>query len=148
MGQICEPLFKNIKKMLHINDNNIMWKGFQVCRTIVLASIGHIFFNASSLSSAIYMVKNIFRKTDILIPASRIYKNFWMGGSGKLDLILLILFIAMHIYADTKTYKNQSAQDTIKKYPTIIRWVLYYGLFYLILFERFIVETHFIYGGF
>ena len=148
MGQICEPLFKNIKKMLHINDNNIMWKGFQVCRTIVLASIGQIFFNASSLSSAIYMVKNIFRKTDILIPASRIYKNFWMGGSGKLDLILLILFIAMQIYADTKTYKNQSAQDTIKKYPTIIRWVLYYGLFYLILFERFIVETHFIYGGF
>lgn len=54
----------------------------------------------------------------------------------------------MQIYADTKTYKNQSAQDTIKKYPTIIRWVLYYGLFYLILFERFIVETHFIYGGF
>lgn len=54
----------------------------------------------------------------------------------------------IHSDADTKTYKNQSAQDTIKKYPTIIRWVLYYGLFYLILFERFIVETHFIYGGF
>lgn len=97
MGQICEPLFKNIKKMLHTNDNNIMWKGFQVCRTIALVNIGMIFFNAASLSSAIYMVKNIFRKTDILIPASRIYKNFWMSGSGKLDLILLVLFIAMQI---------------------------------------------------
>lgn len=148
LGQICEPISKKLKKVFHINDNNILWKGFQICRTIVLVSIGMIFFNASSLSSSVDMVKNIFSKTNFLIPASRIYKNFWMSGSGKLDLILLIFFIAIQIYADAKTYKNQSAQDTIKKYPTIIRWVLYYGLFYLILFERFIVETHFIYGGF
>ena len=148
LGQICEPISKKLKKVFHINDNNILWKGFQILRTAILTSIGMIFFNAPSLSSAIGMLKNIFSKTYVFMPALKMYKNYWTGASGKLDLILLIIFIAIQIYVDVKTYKNQSAQDTIKKYPTIIRWVLYYGLFYLILFERFIVETHFIYGGF
>ena len=94
------------------------------------------------------MIKNIFNMTDFMIPALKIYERHWVGATGKLYLILLIMFIPLQIYADVKLYKNQSAQETIKRFPTMVRWVLYYALFYLILFGRYSVETFFIYGGF
>lgn len=148
LGQICEPLFKNIKKMLHINDNNIMWKGFQVCRTIVLASIGMIFFNASSLSSAMYMMKKMFELTSLVIPAKGLWSYFNMSVGGKFDLLLLFVFITIQLYVDKIIYTNGAPQKIVKSFPTVVRWILYYILFYSILIGKFSVDTVFIYMGF
>ena len=99
-------------------------------------------------SYSVDMVKNIFSKTDFMMPVLKIYQRHWTGLSGKLDLVLPIMFIAMQIYVDIKLYNNQSAQDTVKRLPLMVRWVLYYALFYLILLGKYSVETFFIYGGF
>ena len=60
----------------------------------------------------------------------------------------LFIVILVQVYVEIKTYKNQSAQDTLTKFPTIIRWLLYYVLLYLIIFEECTLQNSFIYFGF
>lgn len=148
MGQICEPISKKLKKVFHIDGNNILWKGFQVCRTIVLVSIGQIFFNASSLTSAAYMMTKIFDKTYIVMPLKKLWYQYTSCVGGKKDVLLLFIVVLVQVYVEIKTYKNQNAQDTLTRYPAIMRWILYYVLLYVIIFEEYSLQSSFIYFGF
>ena len=148
LGQICEPISRKIKRFLHINENNGLWKGFQICRTVIIVSIGMISFKATSLTSAAYMMTKIFDKTYIVMPLKKLWYQYASCIGGKTDLLLLFIVILVQVYVEIKTYKNQSAQDTLTKFPTIIRWLLYYVLLYLIIFEECTLQNSFIYCGF
>lgn len=64
---LLTPLYKWLKKKLHINDKSLPWQIFQVIRTFAVVSFCYIFFNGSGFSSAANMALK--------------YLRFWEWGS-------------------------------------------------------------------
>lgn len=148
LGQILEPVSKNIKKIMHINEKNVIWIAFQRCRTIVLFSIGMIFFNASGLKASFYMLSRLFVHSGIQAPLESLYSGVWNSFGGKKALLAIIIIVIVQIYADANTYKDKNAQESLIKLPSIIRWMLYIVLIYMIILEGVFGKNSFIYFGF
>lgn len=148
LGQISEPLFIKIRKALHISAGNTIWEGFRICRTIILYSLGMIFFKASSLSAAFYMIGRLFSKTAILEPLQSLYSGTWAAFGGKYALLAVVIMGSAQIFADVKTYKGESAQQCIMKLPFVFRWILYAAFVYLIILMGVFGKSSFIYFGF
>lgn len=132
-GQVFKPLFKETKKALHIYDDNIIWQAFQVIRTIILFAIGNIFFHATSFSQAIYMISRIPVPTGLYEPARQLKIATWQSLGGYPAFIPICIIGILQIYCDIKTYKGSSAQLTISKMPIILRWILYYLFFIMVI---------------
>lgn len=148
LGQVLEPFFVNIKKYLHINESNIVWKTFQRLRTIILFSIGMIFFNATSLNAAFYMLKNLFKLTGFSTPLKELYANSWINFGGKISLIAVLFIFMVQVFSDIYMYKGGNAQDIIKSLPFVCRWLLYIVLIFCIILCGSFGQSSFIYFGF
>lgn len=149
LGQFFEPEFERIRKFFRINKDNIFWKVFQVIRTIILFSIGNIFFKAPSLKMAIHMIQDIFKGTGVSAQLSDLYYSNIKGSiGGRVGLMGIAIIIMMQIVAEVKVYKGKSVQEIIKKLPFIIRWPGYIAFLFLIIVTGAFGKSTFIYFGF
>ena len=147
-GQVLEPAFDTVKKRLGIKEDNIIWRSFQVCRTVLLYSFGMVFFHAASLKASLYMLSGIIRPAGIVTPLKQLYAatRGMLGGTGVIAVIVVIG--VMQIICDVFTYNDKSAQDVVVKLPAAVRWLSYYALIFAIIFCGNFGKSSFIYFGF
>lgn len=147
-GQVMEPLFKRWKKALRIDDQHLCWNAFQVCRTMLLCSIGMIFFNATDLWAAFHMIGQIFAPTHLIEPLRSLLSGVWALFGGKLSLAGVTIIVMMQVIADFRVYGGKDVQVLIKCRPWFVRWAGYFAFVFFILLTGSFGKSSFIYFGF
>jgi len=107
-----------------------------------------IFFNAKSVYSAIYIVKHIVTgipdSLKMLLNHQSIFENV---GLERSDLILSV-FLILGVWIIQQIQNKNDLLEVLKKKPTIVRWIAYYGLVLSILFLGVFESRQFIYFQF
>lgn len=116
--------------------------------TFLLASFAWIFFRAKSFSDALIIIKNSFLETKSNFEGSLHYglnsvKVFYT----KLDWIFILVSLTILLIAHW-IQRDKSPNLLISKQPAYIRWTLYFGLMFLLLFGRQMGKAQFIYFQF
>ena len=133
-----------INKLFHIDK----MPQLSVLITFMLVTFAWIFFRASNLNSALQIVKHIFTGIpDLLNKLMNHNELFEYIGLGRTDLLISVLLI---LFLETVHYfqGKKDISDYLAKKPVYIRWAVYYGLFFSILFLGIWEQRQFIYFQF
>lgn len=78
LGEICAPLFKKCKALLHINDKKLYWHIFQSLRCTLLMMFAWVFFKAATFNDAVGVLKKL-----LVVPKpSQMYFLYTENGGG------------------------------------------------------------------
>ena len=151
LGEICNPLFKKAKKLLHINDKKLYWHIFQSLRCTVLMMFAWIFFNSKSFGTALGMIKNLF-----VVPRigqiMQVFDSQVISGNPYRIVIFICICIIGIIVVDLLHEKNQSVSKMVCQRAYPIRLAFYLLLvFTIIIFGAYgnqYVASNFIYFQF
>jgi len=103
-GEIFEPLFNKIAKILHINKENFLFKFWQIVRTFILVCIGDLFFRSTSTADAINMIKQLNNSSHQVITSLCVM----IQDNGQFKEYL--------DYDIAKVYLNDMTQNEIEKW--------------------------------
>jgi D-alanyl-lipoteichoic acid acyltransferase DltB (MBOAT superfamily) len=148
VSQILEPVFKKVKKALHISDSNILWKSFCVVRTFVLFAIGTMEFNASSLTGLFSMYAGMFHVSGSFMQSLIVIKMHLASVTWKERFVALVVLIAAQVVDDYMVNKGSTGQELVKKTNMAVRWIMYLALIFMILFYHVSTDVPFIYNQF
>lgn len=154
LGEICDPLFKKTKKLLHINDKKLYWHIFQSLRCTALMMFAWVFFNSRTFSDALNMLKRLF-----FVPSlQQLTIGMFESGEGVISgsIINWIVFIALSItviiIVDLMHENNISLRSAVMSRVFPLRAVFYVVLFFaLVIFAAYgdqNVSSNFIYFEF
>ena len=151
LGEICDPIFEKIKKLLHINDKKLYWHIFQSVRTTALMMLAWVFFNSKSFMQALRMIRNIF----VVPRLGQFFAPFYseaVNGNYLRNTIFFFFCIVVILFADLLHEKGKSLRTIICDRPYPIRLAFYLILaFTLIIFGAYgnqYVASDFIYFKF
>lgn len=135
----------------------------QILITMLLFSTANIFFRAHSISDALYILKNSFRGLDVLLQRmlSADYENIKaiLINQQKITIFgftkpaflaeAMILICAVAVLMAVYIYQESNVGKRIVPVfdrPWYVRWLIYYGLLFSIVFLGMIPGHRFIYG--
>ncbi|MBR1471709.1 MAG: MBOAT family protein [Lachnospiraceae bacterium] len=128
-GQICEPLFEKMKKLLHVNDKCFSWRLFCRVRTFCMVCLGFLFFRAADVPSALYMLPAACRFDLRALSA----EGLLAAGLEGADLKLLAVCIPVLFIADLLQYRRGSVREVLAAQNLVFRWIVYLILLYAVL---------------
>ena len=146
------PVYKKSKECLHINENCLSWKLFGIIRTFFILVIGRFFIRASSLTSAIDLLKKAFGRFElsglhVLFDGS--LDNYGLDYKNRTVMYIGILAL---IVVDIIHLRGYKLREWIMKQDIAFRYFVYFvALFSFIIFGVYGVEfdsSSFIYQGF
>ncbi|MGN0431364.1 MAG: MBOAT family O-acyltransferase [Lachnospiraceae bacterium] len=148
MGEVLEPAWKQLRTVLRVKKENILFRFFQQVRTFLLVCSGFLFFRSDSLSSACAMYKSLFTTWNLAV--------LWNGGILALGLDAIELTIAvvslLILLVVSVLQQKISVRERLAKKNILFRWAILYALlFYVILLGYYgpgYSATEFIYQGF
>lgn len=142
ISELCEPLFKKLKTVLHINTERFSYRLFESIRTIALMCLIWLFVLAPGLLSGFNVVSDVFKFTnlDLRLTLPEIpYMIILIAG--------LIVFVV-----DYLQYKDKDVLELFNKQGIIFRYIIVFFMLYLILtygaYGPGYNPADFIYGGF
>ena len=140
--------YKDLKKSLHIRNNNIVWYTFTVLRTYIIMLFGRYLIRAKDLDQAVDMFIRSFQfNCDGFTPMIQ-------GDLGldKYNLVLMSFCIILLIVVDICNNKGFYFRDVITKQNVLLRILIYnIGIFAILIFGIYGPEFSsalFIYGGY
>ena len=125
LAKLFDPLFKKIQGLLHINVNNIVYKGFQIVRTTLLVCVGELFFRAEGMQAGIEMFKKMITEFSFNELQTG---NLFTHGLDAQDFVLVLAVIGVIFVISLIKEKGINIRESISKKPVILRWTLYYVL--------------------
>jgi len=93
----------------------------QMAMTFFIVTIAWVFFRSPSVMSAVEYIQGIFTASMLSMPTVEI---------AKLDIILLLVFFATEWFQREKEHGLQMSHGPKGR---LVRWIIYYALFSLIL---------------
>ena len=132
-GQMMEPVFMKVAKLLKVNMECYSFHLFQRLRTFFLVCIGFVFFRASSFRMALSMLK------------ASIYPNIWIFTDGSLfklgldmpdftvnllalGVLLIISLLQAKLHAEGTGVRAKFADQNLA-----FRWITYYMLIFSVI---------------
>lgn len=132
MGNAAEPLVKKIRKVLHLNTENFLYKAFQIVRTAFLVVIGELIFRAHGMSSAVIMLKLLV--TRFSTSAFRMEMIETIGIDSK-DVGIVFFTLLIVLVISILKERGVQIRESLARQHVIVRWTLVYGLIlYIIIF--------------
>lgn len=129
-GMMLEPAFTKARELLHIREENKLFIGFQVLRTLVLVVIGELFFRAEGLSNGIGMFLCIFRD----FRAETLWDGTLLAlGLDSKDLFLIVVTVIVVFVVSCLHEKGIHIRAQVMSFPLPLRWSAYYALMLTIL---------------
>ena len=125
LAKLFDPLFKKIQGLLHINVNNVVYKGFQIVRTTLLVCVGELFFRAEGMQAGIEMLKKMI--TEFSFNELLTGKLFTHGLDAP-DFVLILAVIGIIFVISLIKEKGINIRESIAKKNIVLRWTLYYAL--------------------
>ncbi|MBU3179554.1 MBOAT family protein, partial [Clostridium estertheticum] len=123
-----KPLRKRMLKTFKIKTDVFSFKVFQVFITFMLVNFAWIFFKASSLSTAITIIKNIFYFNPWVLINGSIFELGLDSKDFFIALVGIILVLTVDILGRTKNLRTSLAKQNI-----MFRWATYVGATIVIL---------------
>ena len=150
LGEISRPVFTKLDRLLHLDGKRLPLRIIRSVRCTLLMMFAWIFFNASSVSAALAMLKSMFTQpkpgqvTDVFLAA---------GVDGQMrTLIWFAVCIALTVAIDILHEKGISLRSSLALRPYPVRLAVYLMLaFALIIFGAYggsYSTGDFIYTGF
>ena len=130
LGEIAvEPVKKKILEIIHLNEENLYFKIFQILKTWVIIIIGELFFRANGLRAGVHMFKSIFTEFEC--------SKLWDGtlltlGLDKADYFAIIVGCMTVIIVGIIKERNWLGENGLQKICLPVRWTLYYGLIFAV----------------
>ena len=135
LGEICDPLFKKAKQLMHINDKKLYWHVFQSLRCTALMMFAWVFFNSRTFSDAVGMLRRLF----VVPNLSQLTIGLFESGEGVVSgyilnwMVFLLVCISSLIIVDLLHERNISIRSSIMARPFPVRAVGYISLFFILL---------------
>ena len=132
-GEVLEPVFNKIVKILHINKENFLFKFWQIVRTFILVCIGDLFFRSTSTADAINMIKSlgVNNYTEIfkgaLLNLGLDFKDLAIAISGI--LLLLTISLLKQKYKIREEIKEKNIGYRYAIWISLIVFVLIFGYY-------------------
>lgn len=146
---LLEPLYQKCRTFFRINVTCLSWKLFQVCRTILLVTIGRYFSRGDSFTAAVEMLKATISEWNIWVLFDGSLFQLGLDAANFIFMICTILFLFV---IDLMQEKGIHIREEIAKKDIVIRWTIYYlGIFSIIVFGMYGLgydAGNFIYQGF
>ncbi len=121
IGSILMPVRDKLVQITWRNRNSLSHRVFKIAVTFMLVNIGWIFFRAPSFDVAIYFLKNMWSFTPWVITQGELFDL----GLGRLDVMLLIYALALHIGVDIMNSKGIVVREVITRQSIWLRWLVY-----------------------
>jgi len=140
------PWQKKIHKRIHLDKTRIL-KMWQIFLTFNLVSFAWIFFRASDVKQALYIIRNIFNIDTICAFLQtknwEIYlnENILLGSNRYVFTIMITLLIL-------ESTIHKTTYTVIFKMPKVARWSVYYVLIFSVILFHSRDKVSFIYFGF
>ena len=128
-GQICEPIFKKAKSLLHVRTDCFSYRLFERVRTFWMICFGFLFFRSADVPSAIHMIKSAMRLDLRALSIS----GWELLGIDRQDAVLVILCILILLFVSTLQYCKGSVRQILAQQNIIFRWFIYLVLLYSVL---------------
>lgn len=122
LGNIFNPIFKNLCSKLNINQNALTYRIFQSLKMTIFVFIGELFFRAPTLTIGLQMFGKIF--SAINIKSGELMS---LGLDIKDYIILFVAGIVIFIISILKE-KGINIREKISQQNIALRWALYYSL--------------------
>ena len=142
ISELCEPAFKKLSDILHINKEKFSYRLFESIRTIALMCLIWLLVLAPSFLSGFDVISNIFKisNLDLRLTLPQIpYMVILIAG--------IIVFIV-----DYLQYKDKDVLELFNRQGIIFRYIVIFFILYLILvygaYGFGYNPADFIYGGF
>lgn len=143
IGILLAPLLLKIRTKLKINQENIIYKIYEMLRTTLFVVIGMMLFRSHSLMTFIKSFMNLFKKGPI---------NIMDFGLKPFDFIVLIIYIIALIIIGIYQEKGIVIYDKIKKQNIFIKYLIYFvaiiSIIILGIYGKGYDTSSFIYGQF
>lgn len=130
-GEIFNPLFVKIKRILHINDKKLYWHIFQSLRCTALMIFAWVFFNAGSMRIALQMLISM-RRRPLLRHLLAAFPSDVIDGPYRTMLYFGICIVLL-LLLDLLHEKGFSVREYIYKKPYPVRLGFYLALAFTII---------------
>lgn len=131
LEMITESLGIRMRTFFHINDQKVIYKGFQMARTFLLVCLAYVLFRSGTLEQAVSIYHQIFF-------------SFFHGPNGMLDGLFtetfrkrewFVSFVSALIFLVVSIVQEKtSVREWVSKKGWVIRWAIYQGLIFLTIF--------------
>lgn len=123
-GELMEPLFIKWRAFFKITDKTRWFVWFQRLRTLILVTVGNVFFRCAEALDGAKMLSRTVKGTGLELFSGGI----WPFETG--DMKDLVILLAGILLVSLVTWLNQKedVRERVARCPLPIRWVVYYGL--------------------
>ncbi|WP_195282625.1 MBOAT family O-acyltransferase [Harryflintia acetispora] len=128
-GQLLEPLFKKLVRLLKINTDCFSWKLFQRLRTFLLFSFSVSFGRAASLKDGYYMWKGAFAVWNPVVLSDHPLQRLGVEGA---DFFVIIFGLLMILLAGN-LQKKGSIRKMLSNQNLVYRWIILFGLIFSVI---------------
>ncbi len=147
-GQLLEPAFKICKTKLHINQEKLYWKVFQVIRTVAIFTFGMLFFRADSLPDAFYRIGKSFDMANGSVFKSFISLFIYNGLGGKIGGAILVSSMIIFLAVDMLSYSGKHDIHGFFERHKVLKWLAYYTVTAIVIMSINIGQQEFLYAQF
>jgi len=128
ISEELEPLYKRFHGRFAFG-SSFLYRAFQVLRTFALVCALNLFDCYSSISETVRVFFSVFSATN--------WKVLWDGsllklGLGRLDYVIILAGVGIMLSVSL-LQRRESVRDIISRRPYPIRFVVWYGLFLIVL---------------
>ena len=131
LGQVLEPVFTWILKVLHVNTEALSWKGFRIVRTWFFFGTGLSFFRAGGLMIGFRNLKLAYTSFN---PWIFFTGELYELGLDRTDFNVLLFFLALVAIAGIVRFRTgKSIRALMAEQNALFRWIAYALLIYAII---------------
>lgn len=128
-GMVLEPQLNRAKKLLHINEESKLWKGFCILRTFLIVALLKVFPGADSTRQSLVFIKRII--LDFRPEFS--YSAFFMDMASY-RLVFVLVGLGILLIVSIMQERRDSVSIGLAQKPLVVRWAVYFLILGLLLF--------------
>ncbi len=125
LSVILAKQYSALKKVLKINEQSIIWKTFQIIRTLLIVNLGYVLFRAKDFAQAIYFYKKIFFSFLTANTPPLINSYFFSWEMVATGVVILLIIEAVNYKGNFLLW--------LHKQNKVIRWGILYTFFIITL---------------
>lgn len=155
IGQLLEPVGNKMVNLFKINVDCFSWRLFCKLRTILVYSVGALFFAAPGVKSAILMIKNAITTHNYfsLFGDTTFFSELLLNLTGG-EIGIHVLFFSLILLVIVETFQNRGfiIREWLANQNIIFRWIIIFSMMFSILifgiYGPGYSASEFIYAGF
>jgi len=129
LSMLCTPLFRRMRKGLHISEDAAWFRLFQILRTCLLVVIGRYFSRAGSLTRALGMLKRTIGHLGLFSLTGETFLSFGLTGGDWIRLgIGALILLTISVLLE----KGVDIRQKLMEKPMVLQFLLLFAAVLLV----------------